>query len=257
MRLLRRVARLARLLLHLARGVWLAATRMPRDPPPRTEAQWRLVRWWHRRALELLGVEARIHGRPLDGPVLFVANHVSWLDISALLTITDAGFIGKRELRDWPVIGLLIRRGGTIFIDRGGPGAAAGAATEMIRRLRRRERVAVFPEGTTTRGDHLRRFHPRLFDAALQTGSPVQPIALRYDHPAAAFVDDEPFLGSLWRVLGEPCLRVDVTVLPPIPPAGLDRRQLAQRAQAAIAERIGIPREPTREAATDGDKAAS
>lgn len=241
MRLPRRLFRLCRLLPHLLHGLWLAATRMPRQPPPRTEAQWQLVRWWHGRLLELLGIRVRIQGQARPGPVLFVANHVSWVDISALLTCIDAGFIGKRELRDWPVLGLLIRRGGTIFIERGGRGAAATAVEEMVLRLDRGDRAAVFPEGTTSPGDSVRRFHPRLFDAALRTGAPVQPVALRYGRTDLAFVDDEPFLRNLWRLLGERDVWLEVELLPAVEPDGHDRRRLAETTQRQIAETLARP----------------
>lgn len=238
MRLCRRLLRLLRLLPHLAAGLWQAATRLPADPPPRTGREWATVRNWHRRTLELIGVDVRIHGVPAAGPTLFVSNHVSWLDIGTLSTVVDAGFIGKHELARWPVLGFLIRRGGTIFIERGGPGAADNVADEMTRRLARGERVAVFPEGTTTDGTRLRRFHPRLFEPARRTGVPVQPVALAYDSPCAAFVDDEPFLRHLWRVLAQPRIGVDVWLLPPIEPDGRDRRALAAAAQAAIGDAL-------------------
>ncbi|PSQ91129.1 MAG: 1-acyl-sn-glycerol-3-phosphate acyltransferase, partial [Proteobacteria bacterium SW_6_67_9] len=194
MRALRRTYRLLRLMPHLARGMYLARTRLPRQPPPRTEAEWATVRNWHRRALAIAGVTPRIHGTPVQGPALFVANHVSWLDISVMSTVVDAGFIGKRELASWPVLGVLIRRGGTIFVARDGRDGGRAAADEMALRLRRGERVAVFPEGTTSRGADMRRFHPRLFEAARLAGVPIQPVALGYDHPRAPFVDDEPQL---------------------------------------------------------------
>lgn len=242
---LRRLLRLLRLLPHLAVGLWRAATRLPAQPPPRTEPEWATVREWHRRALELVGVEVRIHGTPATGATLFVSNHVSWLDIGALSTVVDAGFIGKQELARWPVLGFLIRRGGTIFIDRGNHDAASRVADEMTRRLARGDRVAVFPEGTTSDGSDVRRFHPRLLEAAQRTGVPVQPVALVYDSPCAAFIDDEPFLRHLWRILGQPGIGVDVWLLPPIEPAGRDRRALAREAQAVIGEAVrGLPAIP-------------
>lgn len=237
----RRLRRLARLLPHLAVGLWHAATRLPRQPPPRTEHEWRTVRDWHRRALELLGVEVRIHGTLAPAPVLFVSNHVSWLDIAALATVVDAGFIGKQELRHWPVLGFLITRGGTIYIDRGARDAAAGAAEEMARRLEQGGRVAVFPEGTTTSGEDIRRFHPRLFEAARAADVPVQPIALIYDDPTAAFTD-VGFPKHLWRVLAARRITVDVWLLPPISSRGLDRRALARLAEQAIGDVVrGMP----------------
>ncbi len=247
MRLLRRLYRLSRLLPHLLHGLWLAATRMPKNPPPTTEAQWRLVRWWHRRTLALLGIEVQVRGEAAHGPVLFVANHVSWLDISALLTVIDAGFIGKHELQRWPVLGLLIRRGGTIFIDRGGRGAAAAAVDEMVARLEAGNRAAVFPEGTTSSGASVRRFHARLFDAALRTGAPVQPVALRYNRPDLAFVGGEPFLRNLWRLLGASGVRLEVEVLPPMDPGAGNRRAIAEQAHRCISDRVCLPATVDRE----------
>lgn len=236
MRLLRRLYRLARLLPHIARGIFQAATRLPSDPPPRSEAEWETVRAWARRALARIGVDLHIHGTPVRGPALIVSNHVSWLDIGALLTTIDAGFIGKKELASWPVLGYLISKGGTIYIERGGRGAAARATEEMARRLQRGERAAVFPEGTTSRIGEMRRFHPRLFEAARSAGVPVQPVALVYDNPCVPFVGEDAFVTHLWRLLGEPSVRVDVHLLPPIDPDGLDRRTLSTRAEAAVRE---------------------
>lgn len=236
MRHLRRLFRMTRLLCHLGKGLWWAWRYMPAQPPPRSEAQWRLVRRWHGRTLELAGIRLRCHGQRVDGPTLFVSNHVSWLDISVLLTVIDAGFVGKAELKDWPLLGFLVVRGGTIFIRRGARDAATNAAEEIGRRLARGDSAAVFPEGTTSRGgDAMRRFHPRLFEAARCTGARVQPIALVYDHPAAAFVDDEPFWRHLWRLLGEPRIHVDAYLLPAIETEGRDRRSIAAEAEAVVA----------------------
>jgi len=252
MRLFRRLFRLARLIRHILAGIVQAAIQLPRTPPPRTDAEWTTVRNWHSKALRILGVDAHIHGTPVSGPVLFVSNHISWIDISALLTVVDAGFIGKRELASWPVLGFLISRGGTIYIERGGRDAAARTAAEMARRLQRGERVAVFPEGTTTRGGDMRRFHPRLFEAAREAGVPIQPVAIRYDNPAAPFVDDDPFVAHLWRILGEPRIGVDITLLPPIDAHEQDRRSLARASEdrigAIVRERPAAPR-PARETA--------
>lgn len=234
MRGLRCTARALRLIPHILRGVYLTATRLPRQPPPQTEHQWATVRAWHRRALAIAGVDTTIHGEGVDGPALFVANHVSWLDIGVLSTIVDAGFIGKRDLASWPVLGFLIRRGGTIFVDRDGRDAGTAAAEEMARRLQRGERVVVFPEGTTSRGDDVRRFHPRLFEAARIAGVPVQPVALRYDNPRAPFVDNVAFVPHLLGILGEPRIHAELELLEPIDPSGLDRRGIARRAQEAI-----------------------
>jgi 1-acyl-sn-glycerol-3-phosphate acyltransferase len=255
MRLFRRLFRLCRLVPHVLRGVWDSATILPPDRPPRGEAEWHTVRRWFVKALQLVGVEVRLHGTPAQGATLFVSNHVSWLDIGALNTVIDAGFIGKSELRDWPVLGFLIARGGTVFIERGGAGAAQNATREMVERLGQGDRVAVFPEGTTTRGT-MRRFHPRLFEAARVTGVPVQPVALRYDNPAAPFVDDVSFLSHLWGILGERRITVDVHLLTPVETTARDRRTIARTAESSIRQRLeALPGEET--VAADRGESAS
>lgn len=256
MRLLRRLFRLCRLLPHVAKGAWDSATILPAGRPPRGEREWHTVRRWFVKALHIVGVEVRVHGEPAQGAVLFVSNHVSWLDIGALNTIIDAGFIGKSELRHWPVLGFLIARGGTVFIERGGAGAAQNATREMVERLGHGDRVAVFPEGTTTRGP-MRRFHPRLFEAARVTGAPIQPVALRYDNDAAPFVDDRSFLSHLWGILGERRITVDVWLLPPIATEDRDRRSIARAAESSIRERLEALPEPARAAGAERAESAS
>jgi 1-acyl-sn-glycerol-3-phosphate acyltransferase len=237
MRLLRRLTRLIRLIPHIVRGLWRAATVLPRDRPPRGQREWDTVRHWIYEALTIVGVEVRVHGHLPDGPALVVANHISWLDLGALIPVVDAGFIGKSELARWPVLGFLIVRGGTVFIDRRGNDSAARITREMIRRLEQGDRVAVFPEGMTNRGP-LRRFHPRLFEAARATGVPIQPVALRYDNDVAPFVDNIGFLPHLWRVLGEHRITVDVWLLAPIHTGDRDRRSIARSAEEAVREQL-------------------
>ncbi len=102
MRLLRRLTRMIRLLPHIVRGLWRARTILPRDRPPRGRREWDTVRHWIYRALDIVGVEVRVHGQLPDGPALVVSNHISWLDLGALIPVVDAGFIGKSELAHWP-----------------------------------------------------------------------------------------------------------------------------------------------------------
>jgi 1-acyl-sn-glycerol-3-phosphate acyltransferase len=237
MRLLRRLSRIARLIPHILVGLWRAATILPRNRPPRGRREWDTVRRWIYRALDIVGVEVRVHGQLPDGPALVVSNHISWLDLGALIPVVDAGFIGKSELAHWPLLGFIIARGGTVFIDRRGNDSAARITREMIHRLQQGDRVAVFPEGMTNRGP-LRRFHPRLFEAARATGVPIQPVALRYDNDVVPFVDHIGFLPHLWRVLGERRITVDVWLLDPILTGDRDRRSIARSAEAAVREQL-------------------
>lgn len=245
----RRIYRIALLLLHAAVGVVLTLlmTR-PRQaaPGPVFDA---VACWWRARLAHILRLEVKVRGRPVDGPALLVANHISWMDIPVLGWIPTISFLSKAEVRRWPVIGWLAARGGTLFIRRGERGSADSAAEQITWHLVRGRKVLLFPEGTTTDGSGVRAFHPRLFAAALLANVPVQPIALRYTlpqgqahgtpHPTAPFIGDDTFPSHLWRVLGEPRIVVEIDFLAPLNAHGRERKTLAQSAQQQIARVVG------------------
>ena len=138
------------------------------------------VRTWSAGLMRVFGFRPRRVGRPFPGPALFVANHVSWIDIEALHSQRMMGFVAKHEIRTWPVVGWLAARGETIFHHRGSQESLGGVLHEMLKRLRSGRSVGVFPEGRTRDGHAVGPFHARIFLAAVEAGVPVQPVALRY-----------------------------------------------------------------------------
>ncbi|GAA4342190.1 lysophospholipid acyltransferase family protein [Pigmentiphaga soli] len=207
--------------------------------------QDRLNRWWSRWLLRLCGVRVRVRGSPPPaGAALVVANHVSWLDIYVLASVRATLFVGKRELRDWPVLGWMIAAVGTIFIERGNRRAVHQVSLAMQERFDRGQLVGLFPEGTTSDGLDLLPFHAGLFEAALRTGVAVQPVALRYLHAGrrsgfAAYTGDESLLGNAWRVLGDGRVEVEVDYAPPLAtapeaPEAASRHALAEAAHRTI-----------------------
>jgi 1-acyl-sn-glycerol-3-phosphate acyltransferase len=227
---------------------WLAARAAPRRLPP--EHRDRIVAWLSRQTLAALDVRLRVFGaRPPDGePLLVVANHVSWLDVYALNAACPARFVAKTETADWPIAGTITRGFGAIFIRRGSVRDAARVKDAVAGRLRAGERVAVFPEATTTDGTRLLRFHPAMFQAARDARVRVQPVAIRYPgadgtpNVAPAFVDDMTFVESLRRVLREPALEVELDFGAAIPAADLGRRELAALSRGLVAASLGLPR---------------
>lgn len=239
LRALRRVWRVPLLIAHLALGCLIAAC-LPRGAG-RVPSSAPMV-WWSRVLCRLLGVRVRVYGAPLGGRALFVANHVSWLDIMVIAAVCPTHFLAKAEVGAWPLFGWLCRCVGTAFIRRGETGGAQAAASELVWRLQRRDgRVLVFPEGTSTDGCSVRRFYPRLFQAAEYARCPVQALAVRYPladgtgtHPAVPFVGDDELLSHLWRLLGERGPVAEVHCLPPL--AGeTGRDALARQTHAQIA----------------------
>lgn len=194
--------------------------------------------------LAILRVRPRPAGAyPLRaGPVLLVANHVSWLDVYALnVALGGTRSVAKREVAAWPVAGAIARGCRTFFHERGNIRDAARVKDAVAAALRSGERVVVFPEGITTEGDGVAPFRAAFLQAAVDAGVPVQPVAIRYPNtdgapdPAAAFVGDMTFLASLARVLRRESLDACLTFGPPIASPGRSRRDLAATSHAFIA----------------------
>lgn len=189
-----------------------------------------------------MGLDVRTLGQPVPAHVLYVANHLSWLDILALGGATGAGFIAKNDIAGWPVVGLIARIGGTIFVDRESRRSAKGQVDQIGEALIKGKPITLFPEGTTNDGRRLFPFRPALFAsvAPAPDGIAVQPVAIDYG-PAAgeiAWCGDEPLGPNAAKVLGRRGrLTVRLHFLPPLP-LSTDRKQLAAQAQAAIEQAL-------------------
>ena len=207
----------------------------------------RLIRWWQGGLMRVFGFRMRRRGTPLPGATVFVANHVSWIDIVALHSQRMMGFVAKREIQGWPVVGWLASRGETIYHQRGDQASLGGVLHEMLARLRAGRSVGVFPEGRTRDGREVGPFHARIFLAAVEAGVPVQPVALRYGangnaQAQVAFGPDESFFANFLRILGDPARVAEVRFLEPIAPGAVDgRRRIAEEARERIVAAMQDP----------------
>ena len=242
MKLLRGLGRLPRLLYLIAWGLWHGGAehaRAIRATPPDPWAQERSQAWFGR-VLDCLGVRVAVSGRMTETPCLVVCNHISWLDILVLGSLLPIVFLSKAEVGRWPAVARLAHAGGTLFIERGRAGAARNSIMEIRRALDRQQSVAVFPEGTTSWGDSVRAFHPRLFAAAIESGRPVQPVALRYPHPEGVhpkvpYVDEQSLVANILGLLGCASVKAEVCLGPTLHPGDMARRQLADQAREFVA----------------------
>ncbi|WP_064745380.1 lysophospholipid acyltransferase family protein [Pseudonocardia acaciae] len=212
-----------------------------------------VLRVMFRAALRAAGVRLVVSGseRLSDGAggggVLVVANHLSWLDVLALGAVQPMRMVAKREIKDWPAIGALAARVGTLFVDRAGLRELPSVVAQTAAALREGSLVGLFPEGTTWCGAASGVFRRAGFQAALDAGVPVRPVAQRMRLPggepttAGAFIGDDTLLDSMLRVMRLPGLVLEVEVLPPLAADGVDRRELARRAELAIAAATGVP----------------
>ncbi|MBB5887025.1 1-acyl-sn-glycerol-3-phosphate acyltransferase [Xanthomonas sp. LMG 8992] len=207
----------------------------------------RMVRWWSTWLLRIFGLRVRRIGAPLPNPVLFVANHVSWIDIVMLHSQRMMGFVAKREIAGWPLVGWLAARGQTIFHQRGSTESLGGVLQAMLERLRSGRSVGVFPEGRTRGGQDVGPFHARIFQAAVEAEVAVQPVALRYGAGGAAqqivaFGPHESFFANFLRLLGEPGRVAEVHFLEPIRLQDVEgRRRIAETSRARIVTAMAQP----------------
>ena len=205
-RQVRACLRLARMLAHIATGL---GTVLLRFRGLSVEEQHARVQAWARQMLRHAGVELQVRGTPpAHGPVLLVANHISWLDIPVMHAARHCRFISKSDVKAWPVLGRLATAAGTLYIERASRRDALRVVQTMRESLERGEILGVFPEGTTSNGIALLPFHANLLQAAISADAPVQPVGLRFIDPrtgaptqAASYVGDETLVGSLWRTL--------------------------------------------------------
>jgi 1-acyl-sn-glycerol-3-phosphate acyltransferase len=252
--------RIVLLLAHVIDGIAITGLVFPWISPPRRN---RIVRAWSRVLLALAGARLRVTGVPLDPRLaregtlpgekgrLLLANHVSWIDVFAILATLPGRFVAKAEIGRWPLLGWLVTLVGTLYIERGRRHAVAAINHRVRDRLRAGESVVVFPEGTTTDGFSLLPFHSNLIAPALEVGCEIWPVALRYTERgqptrAACFVGDMALLNSLWNILVARDLAIEVALLAPIGtnPGGHTRHHLAARARAEIARHLGLAVEP-------------
>ena len=178
----------------------------------------RRAQWLHgscRRVLRAFGIQVQVHGHsPAHG--LVVANHLSYLDIMIFGSVMPCFFVAKAEIAGWPYFGKAARTGATIFIDRSSRASTREVARQISERLSLPIPVLLFPEGTSTDGSTVLRFHSSLFEPAVAAPAAITAAAVRYIlHDGAerdlCWFDDTLFLPHLWKTLGTSGFSAELT----------------------------------------------
>ena len=223
--------------------------------------------FYHRWCCRILGVRVRRIGRPVAArPVLFAANHISYLDITVFGSLIAGSFIAKREVAGWPLFGWLAKLQRSVFIDRRARSTPA-QRDSIARRLAAKDALILFPEATSGDGNRVLPFKSALFSVADAAPVTVQPVSIAYTkldgmpigrrlRPLVAWYGAMALAPHLWRLLGLGTIEVVVEFHPPTSLAECgSRKALARHCQDAAAAglanalsgRRAAPREPSRE----------
>jgi 1-acyl-sn-glycerol-3-phosphate acyltransferase len=232
-------------------GHAVAAALLLRLAYPRISAGRRraLMRWWSAKLLRILGIRTRVHGTVPGAArqgAMIAANHVSWLDIFLLSSAHPTRFIAKSEIRDWPAAGWIADKAGTIFIRRDQWRDTARINERVHAALEAGDCVGLFPEGITTAGDTLLKFHSALFESSVANHARVHPAAIRYEsHDGSlcremSFAGDRSFMESLALIIRQKAVVATVRFAEPIDTEGATRREVSAAARARVASLLGL-----------------
>ncbi len=239
---MRRLFRTLRLVIHALAAVFYCGVVFPFISK---EAKDRYVRTWSGKLMAIAGVQMRInHPERIASRSLIVANHISWLDIFLIYSHINGHFIAKSTMANWPVMGYLGKKVGTLYLDRTSGRNLKQILGKLVGNLNDEERCIFFPEGTTAPQGSMLPFHPNLFEGAIHVNLPVQPFAIRYLMPDGTFADAVNFTGnmsmqeSIKRIFSTDGITAELTVLPPLNPEDKTRRELALETRTAIESAI-------------------
>lgn len=264
--------RVVRVAAHLAVGLLAILLGFPWMDAAR---RMRTIRWWSRGLLAACRMRVRVvssdavtvvgrgargarlrsanlvdDAMRLDGiGAMLIMNHVSWTDIFVVNAVRPARFVAKSEIAQWPVVGLLTGRTGTVFIERGRRHAVREANHRVTQLLASGHLIAMFPEGTTGYGDRLLPFHANLLQPAIDAKVPVIVGGIRYrdrrGRPTAApsYAGDTTLWESLVAILRAGQIVAELHLIDALDVEGLTRHELAHRARALMARRLGFDNE--------------
>lgn len=217
--------------------IFLALTQNSQNNHKRT-----VVSTWSKIICFVCGVKLTKKGQVESSPVMVVANHVTWLDIAVIHRFKLLGYVAKKEIAKWPIIGWVAKSGESLFIARGEISSRKSVIEGMKRRFSQNRSIAVFPEGRATDGKKLYTFHRQLIHAAVESNTSVQAVAIQYlnkdgtRNKDICFKKGEKFIGNVFRIITLPTSTAQLTFCEPIQTKGKSAREVALLAHDQVAE---------------------
>lgn len=223
----------------LAQGFYLIARhQMYKNPNDVKNTEH--IQYFCQQMMKVFNIKVQVHGEMPTQPALWVSNHISWIDIIVLGATARVFFLAKAEIANWPVIGLLAKSAGTLFIKRGS-GDSNQIKQQMTDFLRHDIPVLFFPEATTGDGSKIKKIYGRLFGSAINAQRPVQICLLCYVNQAGQldqivpYVNETIFENAL-QVLQMQQVTVHVLTLPAIDTTGHNVTSLTELVQQQMTD---------------------
>ncbi len=212
--------------------------------------------------VKLGGIKVVVHAKLSDKrPLMIVSNHISVFEIATFPFVFHGSFVAKKEMENWPLVGWVAKKFGVIFVDRR-PSHAQDALAVVQKAVQSvKYPMIVFPEGTTTNGAYVKPFKSTLFNFVENSNITVQPVAMHYRYKDGSVIDDQTmadhfaYFDNKKMDMGPKCKRersafgqvfhimmlggfmVEITLLPPPPLGGLNRKEIAEVLQKQVSDK--------------------
>jgi lyso-ornithine lipid O-acyltransferase len=210
-----------------------------------------IARNYYRVLCAILRIRVRVSGTPVrDRAVLFVSNHVSWVDIVVIGSLAPVAFVAKSEVARWPLVGITAKMQRTVFVERARRHQAADAVKEIVERLASGTSVVLFAEGTSSDGNRVLPFRSALVGAVREAGKSggvlIQPMAICYTgqhgipmgrqhRPLVAWYGDLDFLPHIKDFIARGAVDVMVSYGEPLTAdSNADRKLMAKSLEGAV-----------------------
>ncbi|MBO5705097.1 MAG: 1-acyl-sn-glycerol-3-phosphate acyltransferase [Alphaproteobacteria bacterium] len=212
--------------------------------------------------VKLAGIKIIVHGELSDKrPLMVVSNHISVFELATFPLVFRGSFIAKKEMENWPLVGWVAKKFGVIFVDRR-PSHARDALAVVQQAVQKvTYPMILFPEGTTTNGAYVKPFKSSLFNFVENSNVTVQPMAMHYRYKDGSVIDEQTMadhfayfdnkkmdmgprckhersaFGQVFHIMMLGGFTVEITLLPPPPLAGMDRKQIAETLQKIVSDK--------------------
>lgn len=236
------------MVLHTLYGVFIAGLVLPRLSSHHRD--WMISRW-SKALLDLLNIQVIVRGDvPPRGlkSTMFVANHISWVDIHALNSVHTTRFVAKAEIKHWPIFGWFAVKVNTLFVEREKRHHAGKVVDSAKQALLHDDCICFFPEGTTTDGTELKPFKGSLLQAAIDAKAKVWPFAIYYPdienrpNTEMAYWGEMSLIESMKLIIKQRHAVVVLDFDSPINAADYERRELSAKLRQIIQSRLNLPR---------------